>query len=426
MFREFCIFIIFILISCFSMFSQWERADNGLPQGERVLTMACDNNSNVVVQLTDYQLYLSSDNGLNWKKVNQTPTTSMFNVTLAIDNNYILFGLDETPPGYISSDYGQTWQPLSQSLTSHISNIFSAAIYDGNFYVGTHMGAWISRDSGKNWAPLMYKSDWLMEIISNFLLYSDKIIASGWNAGFLFSPDSGSTWTGINNGLPANGDKSDKIVKLKDMYITSIFDKDNGGIYVLDSINGVWRPILKTSQKDSITCWARHPQILNNEIFALAKIPGSTGIIYSKDNGNSWHLINNGIEFLFDTLLIPYGAKTFGLLSANGKYLFFCPDRDFSKGAIFRIKSTDLGIVLPNDVKDIPDNYSFSISPNPVESFISLNIPFEYQTSQIKIYSIEGIELLTTEYKDKIDVSGFAPGVYYLMIGDKVVKFVKI
>jgi len=67
-----------------------------------------------------------------------------------------------------------------------------------------------------------------------------------------------------------------------------------------------------------------------------------------------------------------------------------------------------------------------NIFPNPVESEITLNFPPDYKSSQIKIYSIEGIEVLETEYKDKIDVSGFAPGVYYIKVKDKVMKFVKI
>ena len=49
----------------------------------------------------------------------------------------------------------------------------------------------------------------------------------------------------------------------------------------------------------------------------------------------------------------------------------------------------------------------------------------KYNT-QIKIYSIEGIEVLETAYKDKIDVSSFAPGVYYVKVRNSVLRFVKI
>ena len=73
----------------------------------------------------------------------------------------------------------------------------------------------------------------------------------------------------------------------------------------------------------------------------------------------------------------------------------------------------------------LSDNF-LDINPNPAESFIKISFPPSYQSSPIKIYSIEGIEVLETEYKDKIDVSSFSPGVYYVKFGDRVCRFVKI
>ena len=80
----------------------------------------------------------------------------------------------------------------------------------------------------------------------------------------------------------------------------------------------------------------------------------------------------------------------------------------------------------PTDVPEPQKPNNFTIFPNPVESEISLSFPPEYQTSQIKIYSVEGIEVLENEYKNKIDVSKLSTGVYYIMVGDKVVRFIKL
>ena len=78
------------------------------------------------------------------------------------------------------------------------------------------------------------------------------------------------------------------------------------------------------------------------------------------------------------------------------------------------------------------DNSDVYFFPNPAESEIFLHLPLEYQSSKIKIYSIEGIEVykssdeLHSSDDYKIDVSSFAPGVYYVKVGDKVCRFVKI
>lgn len=64
-----------------------------------------------------------------------------------------------------------------------------------------------------------------------------------------------------------------------------------------------------------------------------------------------------------------------------------------------------------------------TIYPNPASVFIEI----KQETNQpVAIYSVLGIKLLESEYTDKIDVSGFPPGIYFVCIGDKVSKFVKI
>ena len=76
---------------------------------------------------------------------------------------------------------------------------------------------------------------------------------------------------------------------------------------------------------------------------------------------------------------------------------------------------------------------TLKISPNPVESDLTIIIPKEYQTEMIKIFSVEGILVYQTsdifkmsDVAAKIDVSNFARGVYYIKVLDSVCRFVKI
>ncbi len=100
---------------------------------------------------------------------------------------------------------------------------------------------------------------------------------------------------------------------------------------------------------------------------------------------------------------------------------------------------------ISNPILSIENNEEnsaiFSISPNPASGFIEITysngaLSFLRMQESVKIFNIFGEEVSTTppfghpfELKGesyKIDVSAFPPGVYFVRIGDKVGKFVKI
>jgi hypothetical protein len=84
----------------------------------------------------------------------------------------------------------------------------------------------------------------------------------------------------------------------------------------------------------------------------------------------------------------------------------------------------------PADVKsNVKELQEVKIIPNPATDFISLQFPQSMNVSKntkIEIFSILGNKVLETEYKDRIDVSGLSAGVYFVKVGDKVIKFVKM
>ncbi|MEI6088839.1 MAG: T9SS type A sorting domain-containing protein [bacterium] len=65
-----------------------------------------------------------------------------------------------------------------------------------------------------------------------------------------------------------------------------------------------------------------------------------------------------------------------------------------------------------------------SVSPNPVSDY--LTISSNQGIGKIEIFSTLGLKVLETEWQEKIDVSGLLAGVYFVRIGNKVEKFVKI
>lgn len=73
------------------------------------------------------------------------------------------------------------------------------------------------------------------------------------------------------------------------------------------------------------------------------------------------------------------------------------------------------------------DNEVLSISPNPATNFITIeNISTDY----VSIFDLHGTELmkLDSRYKSKlrVDISGLSPSIYFVRMGNRIVKFIKI
>jgi hypothetical protein len=75
-----------------------------------------------------------------------------------------------------------------------------------------------------------------------------------------------------------------------------------------------------------------------------------------------------------------------------------------------------------NESKSLSDYYY--INPNPVSDFLTINP--NIRVCKIEIFSVLGIKVSETEWQETINVSGLAPGVYFVRVGDKVCKFVKM
>ena len=77
-------------------------------------------------------------------------------------------------------------------------------------------------------------------------------------------------------------------------------------------------------------------------------------------------------------------------------------------------------------INSLSDNPQVIISPNPVEDKLNVFNSEPTLNEKMQIYSSEGMLMLDSKYKEQIDVSKFATGIYLLKIGNLTYKFIKI
>jgi photosystem II stability/assembly factor-like uncharacterized protein len=172
----------------------------------------------------------------------------------------------------------------------------------------------------------------------------------------------------------------------------------------------------------------------------------------SKDNGKTWeqliyvsdfglngsiHITNTGLIFAppyfsSDNGLKWIDSKVSGKVESNNNGLILLVQYSSYYGGdpvFYKFNS-------PNGIEDeYPKNSENLISPNPASDFIEISVGANGRSplqSEVRIYNVFGQNVSSTRAglepapTIRIDVSGLPPGMYFVMIGDKVGKFVKI
>ena len=69
---------------------------------------------------------------------------------------------------------------------------------------------------------------------------------------------------------------------------------------------------------------------------------------------------------------------------------------------------------------------TFEITNNPVSDILTLKSENIEQGTILTIYSVEGIKVIESEFKENINIKELSTGMYFIRIGDKIEKFVKL
>lgn len=82
-------------------------------------------------------------------------------------------------------------------------------------------------------------------------------------------------------------------------------------------------------------------------------------------------------------------------------------------------------LLVSVQLQEIIKNNDFLVFTNPVYDKLNINTLGNYEKSEIEIYNIKGEEVLKSEYREIVDLSGLASGIYFIKIGNIIHKFNK-
>jgi photosystem II stability/assembly factor-like uncharacterized protein len=327
-------------------FGQWQEANNGL-EGGHVGGLFVDPQTQLLFAGTRYNgIYVSSDDGINWEKMNAGLTFNAVNIESFVRIGDKIFAGCNYPGGvFMSSDNGKTWVSKRSGLPEY-AGIGHLAVSDTKIFAGTFQGIFVSSDNGDNWTEV---NNGLTEMSLQVGSLATKggYVFAGTLGGFFRSTDYGATWTKMDLGFEYdfvqaiaidgeniyagavgklwissnNGESWTAVgtglpfgVNFKNLAVNNsiICGATNGGVWVSTNKGITWQQYNNILLDKPINKLA----IKGTKIFAATE----AGIFLSIDNCSTWTAVNNGINNLVVTGFVENAGKLILGTQGNGLY----------------------------------------------------------------------------------------------------------
>lgn len=408
--------IFFLLTVNGNSIANWEECSNGLEC--KVIRGLAVSGDTLFVGTYGAGVYCSTDLGNNWFPRNAGMEDD--SISRVVIRGSTMFSSSYRRYVYKSSDFGITWIQKKEGMT--YNQVFKLATSGDNVYCGTNYhGLFRSTDDGETWAavnnglsnnPYIY----IMSLsVKNDIVYAGIQPRGNMNGfGLYKSTDNCESWKCING----NVDTIDYflniieiVFKENDIYLATAL----GGIYYSDDNGENW-----TSKNNGLIIdpWSGNYislSLVDNDLFlgTLTK-----GVFWSPDDAEQWLDVSYGKSF-----------KNVRAVKQCADYLFMATD-----SGMYRIKRNE----IISSIDQINELSISSIFPNPASDYIEINLErcqalTKCRTFGINIYNTFG-ELVISEaghleeigHLKRIDISHLPAGVYFLKIGNKAEKFVKI
>lgn len=393
--------ISFILASFMSISNaQWQET-KGIPAHTTVWSLAVSNNK-VYAGTENSGIFISSDHGANWSKINSININAGI-TDIAISQNKIVLA---TKRGcYISLDNGVSWAMAGIGILDTI--VTSAIISGDSIFVGTsRTGVYLSPNNGVSWTAFNNGPIDLGSFTYSMAKQLNNIFVASMGGVYMWG-DSGTNWHSFNIGLPYLQSQIEKVyVSDSNVYAAAygmgLYSSKNKQNWtridnkILDSIEFSWYN--SYSLEEPISSF-----IIRNDSIYLGTTDCS-GLFFSSNRGKKWEIIDNGLPCSYEYAFAL--DNTFAYVGTD-------------KG-VYRRSLSDTTVTAIKEVSSSqPERYI--IYPNPVKDIIKIEISGSnaIQRNLLFVSNIEGKIIFQKSFSSQlteIDMSGFSKGVYILKI----------
>ncbi len=330
----------------------------------------------------------------------------------------------------ITEDAGKTWDKVNVPSEPDIDYpmfLIEIKMLDSIYGVACSLRNIIyTKDGGYTWkvleAPLLEnrknRTIYSIDILSpGKIIYYDGLLVG--YQGIMITNDTGKTWKYVD---PTNINKDGIMYKYGDYkggYISKMFfvDSLNGWIVGGDPTGegDITTHKIAATTDGGNTWYMQHNELgfPNKELWDISFHDTKEGIavgrlgtvLLTKDSGKNWAIDSSCMEIREGGPLMSYvcfqNVKNPVIALSNGKIFYY---------------EEPVSVIEEDKTQDI------NIFPNPAKDYIKFNkVIYE----KVEIYSMLGVKLLERENVQKIDISSFATGMYFIKIGNKTKIFVK-
>ena len=328
-----------------------------------------------------------------------------------------------------STDQGITWESDTTGLDSAKVHGFEfvSMCDDKNGVMASRYQMLVTHDGFKTWEQIMPPDDYFIidvEMISPYTIYCLSLHFDGTfmqDNKFYVSKDGGYSWTEYPHPDYKLASSMKFIDSLYGYICAAVFYKKGWGgqydrVYRTKDGGKTWEMVLNEYEED-------------DQPFGLQELD-----IYDRDNaifvgqfGKVYRTTDGGDSFIRDP--VPEIRER---IPPTMNVCMLTPERSIIVDYSGRVFHSEYATgIINNANKDF-----YSISPNPATDYIELSIPPLERGSggvSVKIYDVLGIEhpvsfaaTPLTEGNLRLDVSGLPAGVYFVRVGGRMLKFVKL